>query len=68
MEIARTVLELDCAFQPQARRLINGTRKHNHKQLLSSTYLYTRGVLLADKADKGYFNAMVLSNLYVVIF
>lgn len=53
MEGARQVLLVDAAFQPQSKQLIQATRAHNHKQLLTSTYLYQRGVLLAQRVDDG---------------
>jgi hypothetical protein len=57
--LAAMVLEIDNAFQPQARRLVLATKGHSHKQLVQSTYLYTRGVLLAEKADKTGFPSLV---------
>lgn len=59
MDVARSVLELDSLFQPQARKLAVTTKDHNHVQLLKSTYLYTRATLLAERADEHKLSHMV---------
>jgi len=49
-EVARAIISLDGVFLPQAKRVIASTRSHSHQQLLTSNYIYQRGILLGHKA------------------